>query len=168
MKKFWKNQAGVSLVELIIAMSLMAVLTTSIALGTGLLTGKRINGGAQQLCISLQSARTHALGKGDGAVSAVLRRDAEGNVVLEENVDGAVSRVIIGKKDVDISYQLKGSTTEVILPVTDSMVFRFDRSSGAIKPNADGSIYTSVIVSKGTKRCVIDIANLTGRISMRQ
>lgn len=167
MKKMGNDQRGMSLVELIIVITMMAVLTATLTFGTGILTSKRVDSGAQQLLVSLQNARSHALGKGNNAVRAVLKRDTDGNVMLEETINGTTKTVSIGRNDLTISYKLKGSDTEIILAETEEMVFHFDRSSGVLKPNADNTVYSAVMISKGSRKKVIEIEAVTGRISLK-
>lgn len=167
MEKMRNDQRGMSLVELIIVITIMAVLTATLTFGTGIMTSKRVDSGAQQLLVSLQNARSHALGKGNSAVRAVLKRDADGNVMLEETINGTTKTVSIGRNDLTISYKLKGNDTEIILAKTEEMVFRFDRSSGVLKPNADNTVYSAVIIAKGSRKKVIEIETVTGRISLK-
>lgn len=167
MKRLRMDEKGFTMVELIIVIALITVIGSTAFLGSGISAGKKVDGCAQQLSIALQSTRTHAMGKQEGALKLVLKRETNGDIVILEETAGVSGKEeVIGNRELSVSYRLKGETAEVVLPEGGSMVFWFDRSSGVIKPNPDSSTYSEVIISKGDRKRTIKIAGLTGRISL--
>jgi prepilin-type N-terminal cleavage/methylation domain-containing protein len=75
------NNKGFSLVELIVVISIMAVMVGFVSIGTGILSGKRAKEARDKLLSSLENVRTQTMGK--DSIDATLSYDsASGQYIL--------------------------------------------------------------------------------------
>lgn len=168
MRKFKEDDKGMTLVELIVVVGIISVMLTAVFLGTGLATSKEASGCAGKIATTLQNSRLTAMGKADGAVNTVIRRDATGNVVIVETVSGTeVSNTVIGKPRLSVKYRVGAGALQE-LPEGGSIVISFDRSTGGLKKTAEGGsqYYTAIEISGGGRVSTVTLVPLTGRISV--
>lgn len=163
---------GMSLVELIIVIAILALFTGVLSYNINWASGKAAEECAQKLAYSLQQARTMAMGK--NSITVTVKRDGDGYIVTDteivSNTDSTpttqtmTSRV--GKKSVTVKFSDGLAESELS---TGGVQFVFDRASGALKTlnGADANTLTPVFtVSKGNTRRIVEIIPITGRISV--
>lgn len=172
-----KNQIGnkgMSLVELIVVVAILAIFTGGITYSMNWASGKAAEECAQKLAYSLQQARTMAMGKNN--VIVTVKKNSEGDVVTEVmittntdsgiDIDTITSKV--GKKNVTVKFSDGSSESELS---ESGVKFEFDRASGALKLLNDaeaGATSPSFTISKGSTMRIVDIVSITGRISVRK
>jgi prepilin-type N-terminal cleavage/methylation domain-containing protein len=158
-----QNNRGFSLVELIVVISIMAVMTGMVSVGTGLLSGRAARETRDKLLSSLESVRTQTMGKDE--IDAELTYDASsGQFILKysynkttvKNGAKTTTRMeeskVIGSDKCTI-YYADSSFSDTVDTAADcesklgsnkveegcSLKFSFDRSSGALKADKDAA-----------------------------
>lgn len=163
-----QDNRGVSLVELMIVIAIIALLGGVGIWGINAMTGKPAQQCAQKIMYSLERHRTTAMGK-VGAVYMLVEED--GKVYLEEwvsNTDAVIdtgstpctSKVEIGASRVKVQYHVDSSPDLHDLPLKLS----FDRSSGAFKPLDGGGYCTQIVVTRGGREFTVNLVPLTGKV----
>ena len=133
--KYRTGNEGMSLVELIVVVAILALFTGGITYSMNWASGKAAEECVQKLAYSLQQARTMAMGK--NSITITVKRDAEGFIVTEttivSNTDSTpttetkTSRV--GKKTVTVKFSDGSSESELGM---GGVKLVFDRASGAL------------------------------------
>lgn len=179
-----RDNRGMSLVELIIVMAIMAVLASAVSIGVNLVTNKAADKCATQLKASVQSARVTTMGK--FRVYLKISMDVNGNgLCIEEYVwstdstkeeDCTKSVNYTGDANVKVEFKLSGSEEYYTLGngvgEIPYLYIEFDRSSGALKrlPNDMGDLAgnycTEIKISRGSRERKIYFAYLTGKVTM--
>lgn len=172
--KYQVGNKGMSLVELIVVVAILALFTGGITYSMNWASGKAAEECAQKLVYSLQQARTMAMGKNN--VTVIVKKDGSGNIVTEvtimSNTDSGTSTSTttskVGKKSVTVKFSDGSAESELD---ESGVKFEFDRASGALKMLNDveaGTKSPLFTISKGSTVRTIDIVPITGRISIRK
>ena len=171
------NDKGVSLVELIIIIAIMAVLSTGLISMIGILNGRAARECAQDTLSALSKVRVLTLSKSKGAPESGLA--AEADVYLEIKPDGGgrilimqvnknkegetiVDQISVGAANVDIIAVVGGN--EVNLTGTDIKI-AYDRATGAFLKYSDSGYMTSLTFEQG-KTYTINMTPATGKATM--
>lgn len=160
MNQKFLNNKGVSLIELIIVIAIMAVITGVGGYSYKMVSNKTVTQCAKNIQLSLEKDRVNAMGKKSASVTFYATDDG---VYMTENInqgeDGATSVTTrIGKKGLTVNYGASGNTLD-----SSGITIQFSRSDGSLKSNYDD--YFPIIVSKANKSYKIDIEPLTGRVT---
>lgn len=163
-----KNNGGLSLIELMIVITLMAIVGAMGIMGLGLITNRPAEQCARQMQVSIERIRNTTMGKKEASLTFSV--GADGTIMMQEKVDGGTSApVSVGNSGVTVDYIVGGVTYHLI---ERPLVIAFDRGSGALiadDPTAGTLVYCSqIIVSKGSKTLTIDIDRLTGKVRLNQ
>ncbi|WP_248403925.1 pilus assembly FimT family protein [Butyrivibrio fibrisolvens] len=173
------NDKGVSLVELIIIIAIMAVLSTGLISMIGILNGRAARECAQDTLSALSKVRVLTLSKSTGAPESGLSADAD--VYLEIKPDGGgrilimqvnknkegetiVDQISVGAANVDIIAVVGGN--EVNLTGTDIKI-AYDRATGAFLKYSDEGYMTKLTFKQG-KSYTIYMTPATGKATMEQ
>jgi prepilin-type N-terminal cleavage/methylation domain-containing protein len=158
MKGRRKNNKGVSLVELIVVISIMAIMTGIVSVGAGVLNGRAAKETRDKLLSSLENVRAQTMGK--DAISVTLSY-TDDQYLLTYTYDkttaaGGTETVteskVIGTDKCTI-YYADSNFSDTIATASDCvsrlggnkvtagnpLQFSFDRSSGALKESTDAS-----------------------------
>lgn len=162
MKKFLKDNKGVSLVELVVVIAIMMVLAGITTFSYRMVSARSATQCAENIKISLEKNKTSVMGKKNGRIA--FYRDANDVIWMQEDFDysGAFTKNManatrIGKREVEITFNGASlSTTPVII--------EFSRT-GSLK---DGSASLPIVVKKQSKVYTITIDSLTGKITMKR
>lgn len=162
------DNGGFSLVEVVITIAIMAILTSMVAYGLSLSSGKKAEECASKLASELQTMRTMAFGKYE--VTGELYYDSSSDsyiltrVVKTSKDEGTSTDIVVGAGVVDVSYSnYPDDDTYKSLKAEGSIYFKFSRSTGALnlyEPNT----YCYIKVEKSKKIKYVDIVPLTGRV----
>lgn len=168
-----KDNRGLSLVELIIVMAILAVLGTAVGVGVSAVTGKPADQCASRLQSVIQNNRITTMGKLDSSMRIYM--DAAGNIFVEEQIktdetttNATVTQV--GTAGVTFQYKLTGESSYRDLLPGDELLLRYDRSSGAFKDlsamGLSGHYCEEIKIVKGHRTRILKLSYLTGRISL--
>lgn len=154
------NNSGLTIVELIIVLAIMAILGAVSYLSLSIATNRQVSSCAEKLGTSLEQTRNLALGKS----SAYLEIWKDGSIYVQMYVnEQAYGNVVaIGVNGINVSYDTP-SASGVSLGSTP-VKLEFDRSSGGIKGS---NVITSFNVTNGNRTCIVTIDKFTGRVSVR-
>lgn len=156
------DNRGVSLVELIIVIAIMAVVVGGTAYGLNMVSGKPAAKCAQKIVYGLTRMRTTAMGKQDAYYKLYLDG---GNVKVEEmtranGVENKKDAVVIGDSTVKVQYKKGGAATLYDLDST-GLTFQFARGSGSLLNDC-----SEIQVSRGGHTYTVKLEQLTGKVYM--
>ena len=164
-----KSNSGVSLVEMIVVVAIMAVLVGVTSLGVGMLSKKSATQCASNIEICLNRCRTHTMGKTSGLVGFVAESDGiyyiekydyGSNKNLDDSSVGEYTKKKIGKKDVTVTCNGKNLLVE-------SATIAFNRSDGSVKsvtPSSTSKVKSVITVEKGSRVYTVEINHITGKV----
>lgn len=169
------NNAGFSLVELIVTLAMLTILTAVGAYGIGQLTGFRARETADAITSSITENKIATLGKAkaSGAMAWELyKKDGDFYVCTVYDAGMAsesrseAKQVNDGKVNVFIGKKVSGSP--VVEEMADDEVYHiyFNRSTGAVCDSSGASVdYNPFIkVTYGQKEYEIEVISKTGKV----
>lgn len=163
------DNRGMSLVEIIIVVAILAIVAGGVAMGLGFVTGKSVDECANKLRAAIQSNRTTTMGKLSAKLEICVKADG---IYVKETVGTAgeaaprVSETRIGDADLEIKYAVSGGGYTT-LPVGASLEISFNRSSGAFNPLPGGGYCTEIVISKGGREKKLTLYYLTGKVELQ-
>jgi len=179
-----KNNEGLSLVELIIVVSIMAVLIGFISIGFNVVSGMDAKECANDLNAYLKETKTSALSKdyqelkiyvgadGKSYVDFVVYQyqddPANPGVVLPDPVPVVSRTELIGKSSVSIQCKFSDGSLLNIGTASGNVTLGFDRASGAFTYAKINDIQTSLYctqinITKKSRSYTIELIPSTGK-----
>jgi len=161
MKKMVKiDNKGLSLVELLIVVAILAVLGGVALTGMSLLTSRPVDECAKKIQIALEGSRNTTMGKYSGYVE--FTADSNG-VFVQEYINGVANgdKIRIGQSGVSVT-----AATTTDSKTFDSTAYRveFKRADGSLKAPTDGPI--SFTVTNGSRTIIVTVDKMTGRVDL--
>lgn len=164
-----RDNRGLSLVEMIIVIAILAVVSGIVVLGISVAVSKPAEECARKIQQSLEGARVYTMGKqrlslryyvDDGCVYVQETAiDAAGNVTVKTPVK-------IGAKGVKVTYMVEGAAGYTDL-ATDPLTLSFDRSTGGFDKMACTPGFCSEMkVEKGNRVMTVTLYSLTGKVTV--
>ncbi len=166
-----KDNRGMSLIEVVIVVAIIAVIGAVMTVGLSSFLSKPAEECASKLSTALKAARVSTMGK----QSVVLKLyEKDDYIYLREEITASggtteTKDIKIGEKGVEVTYTTSDGTSGIALGGAASpLVFQFNRPTGGLKPiSASPNIYCEeVLVKKGTREMKVKIAYLTGKVSL--
>lgn len=156
------NNKGLSLIELIIVVAIMAIIGAASFLTLRMATNKQVSSCADKIRTSLDQTRNLALGKNSAYL--VIWKDDTVKVRMYVNNTPYGDIVDVGVAGLTVTYNTNASS-DLSLGASEAAgrKIEFDRSSGGLKGNP---YVTSITVTNGNRTCVVSIDHFTGRISV--
>lgn len=176
-KNKYINNRGVSLVELVVIIAIMAVLSTGLISMIGLLNGRAARECAQDTLSSLSKVRVLTLSKSTGAPESGLSADADvyleirpddaGRILIlqvNKNRDGEtiVDQISVSAPNVDIRAVVGGSEVNL---TGATIKIAYDRATGAFLKYSDDAYMTSITFEQG-KTYTIKLTPATGKAEL--
>ena len=176
-----KDNRGVSLTELIIAMSIIVILSVTSLMSVAVLTGAKVNRVCEDTVALMERCKTLSLGKEQGQVEARVFVDTSTNSIIAELYQGAtlLSSENMGNTSVNVTVYFQGDTTGYALssisgnsPARDTSGIHvmFSRGTGAFveKTNKVSGIEKQyidrIVFATGSKEKEIKLVGVTGKI----
>ena len=167
------NDKGVSLVELIIIIAIMAVLSTGLISMISILNGRAARECAQDTLSALSKVRVLTLSKSAGAppsgkasdadVYLEIIPDSDGRILIKQvKGDIVVDQISVGAANVDIIAEI--NQKKVNLTGTDIKI-AYDRATGAFLKYSDEGYMTKLTFEQG-KSYTIYMTPATGKATM--
>ena len=169
-----RNNSGFSLVELIVVMAIIGIITVIVGISVSTANSAKTEKAAASVNALISKCRAGALGRA-GVVYIKISQEGSGNIVCEYYEEGTlvsagtyangklVSTDTISGNKISVSYTTQKTGFS---PVTTALpghplTLSFNRSTGAIMPQSDGSYCASIIFSGG-RAYTIRIYSSTG------
>ena len=165
-----QDNRGISLVEVMVVIAIIAVLGGVGIWGINALTGRPAQQCSQKIVYSLERHRTTATGK----VSALYELcEKDSKIYVREWVSNGSnpidtsaapsSEIQIGAVGVTVEYTVGSDPTRN--NIRDfPLRLSFDRSSGSFKPLAGGGYCKKIYVSSGGREYSVTLVPLTGKV----
>ena len=171
---YFKNKNnGVSLVELIVIIAVMAILSTGALSMIGLLTGRAARECAQDTVSALSRIRVLTLSKSGGAPDSGLASDADVYLEIINSGDGYIYiRQIVNGENVD-EIKVSAPSVNIYAVVGGNGIdltgqdirIAYDRSTGAFLKYSDQGYMTALIFDQG-KTYTIQMTPTTGKADL--
>lgn len=182
-----KNDKGYSLIELIVVISIMAVVMGFVSMGLRSIFSLDAKECAYDLNACLKETKTDALSKdfqelrlyknaaGEVYADFVVyhyQEDASNPGYFAPDLASELKKsVLIGKQSVAVKFYFTDGTDVLLEPATNSVTLGFDRSSGAFTfakiDDVQSTTYCNLIeVSRGSKIYSIILSPATGKHSV--
>lgn len=164
-----RDNRGLSLVEMIIVIAILAVVSGIVVMGIGVAVSKPAEECARKIQQSLEGARVYTMGKQKLSLKYYVD---DGCVYVQETAvaaDGTVTTktpVKIGAKGVKVTYVLEGGAGYTDLAVTP-LTLSFDRATGGFsKTECTPGFSSEIKVEKGSKVMKVTLYSLTGKVTV--
>ncbi len=164
-----KDNRGLSLVELVIVIAILAVVGSLVTMGLSAATSKPAEECAKKIATTLNSARMSTMGKQSVAINLYKKGDY---IYADEVVNGVITKTSqVSSKGVQVEYKLEGGGYQTLGDASNKLSLSFKRSTGGFnKPTvggtAEGAYCVEIRVSKGTRTNILNLAYLTGKVTV--
>lgn len=183
-----KKNSGFSLVELIVAIAILAIISVGTVMLTGSQNGWKLRHATERLDSALDKAMVQSMSKSDTAglivyqldgeyYAAMIKESCRDGSVYRLNEDNIIEKQSLGKAPLTITLSYKGkdgtAVPDVVLSdqssesnLTSAAEFIYDRSTGAIKTvkvNGVESYYTGIQLKIADREMQIKVSAATGR-----
>lgn len=180
-KKLWliKQNKGVSLVELIIVIGIMAVLTGVVVLSLDVIPKSRVKACSQKIVSKMEGTRTDALSFYNAEVKIYCTSDGvyADTILYKDASTASTVTEKIGNAGVSVAFLTNESgAAYVTLQTGDYLIFSFSRSSGSFKylkgtvggSSVAASVYCKDLkVSSGSIAREVELVPLTGKVYIK-
>ncbi len=170
-----KDNRGLSLVELVIIIAIMAIMIGVLVGSLGYIGNSQARSLANAIKTSIGQTRIQTMGKNEAYLYIYRGTDNKyyKETWIKAGADAPVkdSTDVLGKDKPIVKYKIKGDSTEHTISSSDGLLITFDRTNGkeinTKSLNGNNSVLCEKItVSYGTKEYVITIVPETGKISL--
>lgn len=161
------NNAGMSLIELLVVISIMSIMTGTMAISANLVFSKDAEKCATRLNDAISTARMNAMSK-PGTGELVVKKQGGEYVAVYD--DGSSENLSENNKISNISCSFNGTT--VVISESDSVNIKFDKSKGTVayfngenllESGADGLAVFTVEQTTGNKKSDVTLVTATGK-----
>lgn len=159
------DNRGISLLELVVVMAIIAVIGGLAVWGLGALFSKPAEQCSKQMQIMLDKHRVTAMGK--DSAELLLYVDTDGKIMMRETIDGtARPDRCVGARGVTVKYKVGATWTTLS---SAGQTISFDRATGSLNwVTIGGAKYwiKEYEISKGDVTKTLKIVPLTGKITV--
>ena len=180
-RKWWlfKQNKGVSLLELIVVIGIIAVLTGVAVLSFNVIPKSRVRSCLRIIVSTIEGTRMDALSFCDAEVKIYCNSEGvyADSIVYKDAGTASIATEKIGGADMEVYFLTNESgATEVLLEEGDGIIFSFDRSSGGFEclegmlggSSVVGNVYCKEIkVVSGDITGEIELVPLTGKVYIK-
>lgn len=180
-----KDNRGVSLIELVVVLAIMAVMMASVGISVSVLSRKSVDKCAERLKQVMQSNRSATMGRYDSKLEIYIE---DGMLYAREYTKRDASSAYVGQNPVelgvdDIRLEIEAAAGDGSSSVScvlgdvggvSRLILQFDRSSGGLKKmpaemgsTLAGKYCTKITLTRGTKIREIEIFYLTGKLELK-
>jgi len=166
--KLRQDNRGISLVEIIMVVAIMAIVGGGLYIGINAISDKPSQQCAEKLVQSLNRHRTTAMGKKSTSYKLTVEDE---RIVVYETVEGSTTGPVpISDRTVDVYYTIAG--TETKLSAAAPLTLEFKRGSGGFEKVAGkGDYCTQLRVIRGDKantEYIVELSSLTGKVNIKR
>lgn len=165
-----KNNRGFSLIELVVVIAIGIILTLAMTLSLRTVSGTAVKQCAKEIKSIINKTKSSTMGKDE--VTLTLSMDEKGALYAylnQKDGTGSVSeeKSKVGRSNLDIKYTLtdaSGASEVRTMKSGDSITIQFDRGSGRLSYNDDGTCCTKIEISKNSTKRTVTIYKETGKV----
>lgn len=158
-----RDNRGMSIIEVIIILAMMAVLLGFMTNIIGYLSGKQARECAYKLDASLAGIRMDTMSKSTGGNDVFLTLEKRnGQFFVIRNIKGTEKQELVGGEQLTVkAIDAKGN--EVEINDSNSITFYFNRETGGLQKDTDW--YERIIITQGRVTYEVTIEPVTGKFS---
>lgn len=161
------DNRGVSLVEILVVVAIMAVVGAVGIMSFNAMSGKPAQQCAQQMMYSIEKHRTSCMGKVSSAYTLYV--GSSGKIMAAEylsNTDTLPSSptqtIEVGASKNVVTYTCSDGSVHSL--DSEPLTLQFDRSSGAFKKLSNGQYCTEISIKRGGREHKLTLVPLTGKV----
>ena len=161
------NNQGISLVEIVIVIAIMAIIGGAVLLSTTVATDKQVTSCAEKVGSSLEQIRNLVMGKSNGYIE--ISQSPGDYVYVQMYVDGNAygDKVSVGHPGLEVRVFYIGGAPEEILTARTPVKIYFSRSNGSIRTDM-GDQVSRFEITNGRRTMEVKIDSFTGRIEVNR
>ena len=163
------NNQGISIVEIVIVVAIMAIIGGAVLLSTTVATDKQVSSCAEKIASSLEQTRNLVMGKSNGFIE--IYQDAGDYVYVQIHVDGNTygDEVSVGHPALELHMFYSGGTDEILTVrgSTNPVKIYFSRSNGSVRTDM-GDQVSRIEITNGRRTMEVKIDNFTGRVEVNR
>jgi len=163
---FRKDNKGISLIEIIIVLAIMAVIGGIVVLSTSVATNKHVNSCAEKIASSLEQTRSLVMGKQSGSIQ--ISQVPGDYVYVQMTIDGQNygDRVSVGHPGVTVNFTRKDGSTGTLSAGAALNIYFSRNGSVTDGPTHTGDIITNFEVTNGNRTVNVNVDPFTGRVEV--
>lgn len=166
-----KNNKGLSLVEVIIVVAIMSVLAGITTIGLSSVISRPAEECGKKIVSTLRDAKVTTMGKRSCYVE-LSQATAGAPVYMTEYINGTAQiPVKVGEKNITVSITTEASTFDLSAVQTIKIAYKretggFDKTTYTQGGSPKSEYLRTIVISKGNKTYTINLAYLTGKITI--
>lgn len=155
-----RNNKGLSLVELLIVITILAVISSGTFISINSIYGLNAKKCTNQIYSYLGKTKIEAMSKSSAVLEIYQGPDKNYYAKLSTETEP----IKIGKSTLEISYFTNNNPSKHVISQTNPLKLTFDRSSGSLQPLEGSTDFCEkIVVGTGSKELAIDIIPETGK-----
>lgn len=159
-----QNNRGMSMVEIIVVVAILAIMVGCFMLMPGAIAKQKVAEAAERLSYQMSNARTEAMCRQNVVMTITKKSDG-----IYTQITGG-EEVCISDEEIQIFYSRQKNDIEqgeVELTIGSTIEIRYDRDTGGIQPETDGSgedhYLSKIVCKKGSIEKTIHCVAKTGK-----
>jgi len=167
------NNAGLSLVELVVVIAIMAVFAGASISIVVAINNAKTKSCAQSIYSDISRVKANTLAKQKDVANPFffeLTKNAGGEYIVREVVENGITPVekVVGVKDLTVTYSLDQNATSGGTPVsaTSTAKCQYDRSDGSVVESETN--FKTILVSGARASYAIRLYYATGKVKMER
>lgn len=165
------NNKGLSLVEIIVVVAIMSALAGIMTIGLSSVISKPAEECGKKIVSALRDAKVTTMGKRTCYIE-ISQNTAGAPVYLTEYINGTAQiPTKVGEKNINVTLTTEGGTYDLSDIKTIRISYKretggFDKASFTASGSNKNEYLRTMVISKGTKTYTINLAYLTGKITI--
>ena len=166
-----KNNRGLSLIEVVVVLAIMAVVAGAGLSFMTLLTSNRVKECTNKISSTISKVRVDAMSKSKDSSGSdyylELYKGADGKYYIRKHLDSTIVEEIVGGSNLTITYTENDlSASTYTISASEILTIKFDRTTGGFKPTHGTNYCKKIVVSNGSKSKTIVISPRTGKVAV--
>ncbi len=156
------NQAGMSLVELIVVILIIGILAVGSAVGISFASQMNSTSAAEKLSSLLERTRMYTISADEPVKLVISKEDGHYyGIIMKGSTE--VDKVSLGSDALTVTIKEEGEE-DITVATGESYEFSYKKSNGAF---SDVCTYSSVVISGGSKTRTVQLVHETGRCYLK-
>lgn len=156
------NQAGMSLLELVVVILIIGILAVGSAVGINYAGRMNATGAAEKLSSMLERTRLYTI-SADDTVKLVLSKEGDHYYGKIMKGSAEVDKVSLGSQALTVTIKEEGQA-DITVATGDEYEFSYKKENGAF---TDTCTYSSVVITGASKTKTVQLVHATGRCYLK-